>query len=87
MTAAGTTPATALDGLYASWLRSMRARNLAPATVRTYSTGARQFLDWLAANAPEVTTPEQVRRSDCETFLVELMARSSPRRRRPGTPA
>ena len=30
----------------------MRARNLAPATVRTHSTGARQFLDWLAANAP-----------------------------------
>lgn len=67
----------ALDGLYASWLRSMRARNLAPATVRTYSTGARQFLDWLAANAPEVCTPAQVRRSDCESFLVQLMTRST----------
>src|SRR5688500_10413609 len=55
----------------------MRARNLASATVKTYSTGARQFLDWLATNAQEVTTPEAVRRSDCETFLVELMARTS----------
>ncbi len=68
---------TALDGLYASWLRSMRARNLAPATVKTYATGARQFLDWLAVQAPEVRTPEQVRRSDCESFLVELMGRTS----------
>jgi site-specific recombinase XerD len=73
VTSTGTTPATALDGLYASWLRSLRARNLAPATVKTYATGARQFLDWLAAQAPEVTTPEQVRRSDCEAFLVQLM--------------
>ena len=52
---------TALDGHYGSWMRSMRARNLAPATIKTYATGARQFLDWLAANAPEVTTPEQGR--------------------------
>jgi site-specific recombinase XerD len=77
VTSTGTTPATALDGLYASWLRSMRARNLAPATVKTYATGARQFLDWLAEQAPEVTTPEQVRRSDCEAFLVQLMERAS----------
>jgi site-specific recombinase XerD len=77
VTATGTTPTTALDSLYASWLRSMRARNLAAATVRTYATGARQFLDWLAEHAPEVTTPEQVRRADCETFLVELMNRAS----------
>jgi hypothetical protein len=55
----------------------MRARNLAPATVRTYGTGARQLLDWHAANAPEVTTAEQVRRSDCKTFLIELMTRGS----------
>jgi site-specific recombinase XerD len=68
---------TALDALYASWLRSMRARNLAPATVKTYAAGARQFLDWLAVHAPEVGTPEQVRRSDCESFLVELMGRAS----------
>lgn len=77
MTDTGTTSPTALDGLYASWARSMRARNLAPATVKTYSTGARQFLDWLAKHAPEVRDPEQVRRSDCETFLVELMERAS----------
>lgn len=77
MTTTGTAAVTALDGLYASWQRSMRARNLAPATVKTYATGARQFLDWLAEQAPEVATPEQVRRSDCEAFLVQLMERTS----------
>lgn len=83
MSAAGTTEAnrppapTAFDGLYASWLRSLRARNLSPATITTYSTGARQFLDWLAVNAPEVGAPEQVRKSDCEAFLIAVMERTS----------
>lgn len=68
---------TALDEFYASWLRSMRARNLSDATVKTYSAGARQFLDWLARNAPEVRTPERVRRSECEVFLIEIMTTRS----------
>ena len=61
-------PAPAVLGsLFGSWVRSMKARNLAPATITTYSTGARQFLDWLAASAPEVTTPEAVRRAVART--------------------
>jgi len=39
----------------------LRARKLSPATITTYSTGARQFLDCLAVNAPEVVAPEQDR--------------------------
>lgn len=70
-------PPPVLGGLYSSWLRSMRARNLAGTTIKTYATGAQQFLDWLAANAPEVTEPDQVRRSDCEAFLVATMERTS----------
>jgi site-specific recombinase XerD len=72
-----THPPVPLESLYASWLRHMRARNLSVATQKTYSTGARQFLDWLAANAPEVTSPEQVRKADCETFLIEVQERTS----------
>jgi len=77
MSEASTVSARPLDRLYASWLRSLRARNLAPSTLNVYGTGARQFLAWLAVNAPEVTTPEQVRRSDCEAFLVDVMERTS----------
>lgn len=70
-------PQSALIPLYASWMRSLRARNLAPATLTVYGTGARQFLQWLAVNAPEITRPDQVRRSDCEAFLVDVMTRTS----------
>lgn len=70
-------PTRELDHLYASWMRSLRARNLAPATLLVYGTGARQFLAWLTDNAPEITRAAQVRRSDCEAFLIDVMARTS----------
>lgn len=70
-------PPAVLGPLYASWLRSMRSRNLSAATIKTYATGAQQFLDWLAEQAPDITGPEQVRRSDCEAFLIATMERTS----------
>lgn len=63
--------------LYASWMRSLRARNLSESTVRTYATGAQQLLEWLAQDALEVQTPEQVRRPDLESFLLEVMTHTS----------
>ena len=69
--------APSLASLYASWMRSLRARNLSDSTVRTYATGALQLLEWLALNAPEVQTPAQVRRADLESFLLEVMTRTS----------
>ena len=73
MTAVGTASPTALDSLYASWLRSMPARNLARPACRPTPAAPGSSSDWLAANAPEVTAPEQVRQSDCETLRVELV--------------
>ena len=70
-------PPAILGSLYSSWLRSMRARNLASTTIKTYATGAQQFLDWLAEHAPEITEPAHVRRADCEAFLVATMERTS----------
>ena len=66
-----------LHGLYRSWLRSMTARNLSPATIKTYATGVEQFLGWLEQEAPEIRQPDEVRRADLELFLVKLMERTS----------
>lgn len=62
----------ALEALYSAWMRSQRARNLSAATLRTYGEGTRQFLIWLTAEAPDVTTVEQIRRSDVELWLTHL---------------
>ena len=39
---------TQAESLIASWRRSLRARNLAPRTVETYTDSANQLADWLA---------------------------------------
>jgi hypothetical protein len=53
MTAVSGARVTALDGLYGSWLRSMRARNLAPATVQR----------WMGVNVTACGSHECQRRS------------------------
>jgi integrase/recombinase XerC len=68
---------TELEALVRSWERSLRARNLAPATLRTYGRGVRAFLEHLAETAPEVTAAEQVRRAELEEFLAHLASTRS----------
>lgn len=57
------------DGLRLSWLRSLRARNLTPATVKVYDRSARIFTAHLATAEPKLE-PEQIRQEHVETFLT-----------------
>ncbi len=66
-----------LEALYLAWMRSQRARNLSPATLRTYGEGTRQFLTYLASEAPDVQDVAGIRRSDIETWLTHLTATRS----------
>jgi site-specific recombinase XerD len=64
---------TFTDPLVTSWLRSLRARNLAEKTVRTYADSARALLDH-----SEEDTVADVSRQQVEEFLVDLAARFKP---------
>lgn len=76
MTTATTTPGGPLDALIASWLRSLRARNLSAQTLATYAAAAHQFDAHLAAaGAPAVT---DVTRADVEDFITSLLGTRSP---------
>ena len=82
MTTATTTPGGPLDALIASWLRSLRARNLSAQTLATYAAAAHQFDAHLAAaGAPAVT---DVTRADVEDFITSLLG---TRPQRPRTTA
>lgn len=60
-----------LDGLVASWLRSLKARNLAAKTLRTYGQSADQLVAHLEAEG--VTDPADVRREHVEGFIAHLL--------------
>lgn len=61
------------DRLVSSWLRSLRARNLADKTVRTYADSARQLLEFTAA--ADVAT---VDREAIERYLADIAQRYKP---------
>lgn len=63
-------------GLRASWLRSLRARNIAPKTLTLYERAAVQFTAYLTAEWPQVL-PEQLAREHVEAFL-EVYAAGKP---------
>lgn len=56
------------DALRASWLRSLRARNMAPKTLALYDRAASQFGAYLTAEHPKVS-PHQLTREHVEGFL------------------
>lgn len=58
------------DRLVSSWLRSLRARNLADKTVRTYADSARQLLD--VTGAPDIATVDH---EAIERYLAGLAER------------
>lgn len=53
------TPTPDLPALVPSWLLSLRAARKSPQTVKSYTTGVTQFLDWCTTNG---ITPELTRR-------------------------
>jgi integrase/recombinase XerC len=59
-----------------SWLRSLRARNLSPATVTVYQAAARQLGDHLAG--AEVFDVAEIRRHHIESYIEHLLATRTP---------
>lgn len=60
-----------LDDLTASWLRSLRARNLSAQTVHTYRQSVEQMCGWLTAHG--IDTAGDVRRGDVEEWITHLL--------------
>lgn len=57
------------EGLLASWLRSLKARNLAPDTLKVYERSARLLMGYLEAEHPDVD-PTHLRREHLDGFLA-----------------
>lgn len=68
--------ATTVSDLLASWLRSLRARNLSVSTVSTYRQAGEQLAAYLAADG--VTDPRKVTRGDVEEWITHLLDTRSP---------
>lgn len=76
-----------LEALRDSWLRSLRSRNKAPKTIRTYKEAADALIEFinnppadarqLLAEHPVSDAPD-VKRSHIEAFMAELVAHHKP---------
>jgi integrase/recombinase XerC len=75
---AGTPLSRALEALQASWVRSLRARNLAPRTLDTYGEAATQLVVHLAASPDAPTAIEGLEKRHVEAFIIDLAAARSP---------
>lgn len=68
----------------ASWSRSLRARNLAPATLRIYHQAAYHFRDWLREYEPQDggrPAPDSladIHREHLEAYIAQLLQTASP---------
>lgn len=62
---------TDIVSLKRSWLRSLRARNLSPSTIKTYDQGATHMTTWLEGR--DVTDPEAVTRGDLEEWVAAML--------------
>jgi hypothetical protein len=63
---------TEIEALVKSWRRDLRARNLAPKTVKTYGESADQLVAHLAGAG--VTTVDAVTREHVSDFITHLLA-------------
>jgi site-specific recombinase XerD len=61
----------------ASFTRHLRASNLAPNTVDTYTSSVRQLAEWLASQGMP-TDVARIRREHVESFIVHLLERWKP---------
>ena len=64
--------ASEFSSLVDSWRRDLRARNLAPKTIKTYGESADQFVAWLEEER-EVTAPAAVERDHIRGFTSHLL--------------
>jgi site-specific recombinase XerD len=64
------------SSLVDSWRRDLRARNLAPKTIKTYGESADQFTVWLSEQG--VTGPAAVSRDHVRAFVTHLLETKSP---------
>lgn len=60
-----------VETLAASWLRSLRARNLSAQTVLTYKAAIEQLTGWLGCHGDPA--PDAVTRADVETWIAHLL--------------
>ena len=65
--------AALFDSLRESWLRSLRARNIAPRTLDLYDRSVRHLSGFMAAEFPKVR-PDQFEREHVEAFLEAYAA-------------
>jgi site-specific recombinase XerD len=68
---------TSLDQLRGSWLRSLRARNLAPKTIDGYDETARQLIAFLARVPELVGKADSPTRAHVENFMADIAAKRS----------
>jgi site-specific recombinase XerD len=66
---------TEIEALVNSWRRDLRARNVAPKTIKTYGESADQLVAHLAAEG--VTTVADVSREHVSDFITDLLATRS----------
>ncbi|MGH9287980.1 MAG: tyrosine-type recombinase/integrase [Acidimicrobiales bacterium] len=66
----------AVDQLVSSWRRSLRQRNLAARTIKTYVESATQLAGWLAERG--VTDVDEVTRDHVADFITHLIDTRSP---------
>lgn len=71
------TPTIELDALVDSWARHLRAANLSPRTVRSYTDGARAFVAF-AREAGMPTDPTAIKREHVETYIEAILDRWKP---------
>lgn len=65
-----------IASLVESWRRDLRARNLAPKTIKTYGESADQLAVWLEERG--VTEPDAITRDHLTAFVTELLETRSP---------
>ena len=66
---------TEIEALVNSWRRDLRARNLAPETIKTYGESADRLVAHLGAEG--VTMAADVSREDVSDFTTDLLATRS----------
>jgi site-specific recombinase XerD len=65
-------PVSDYESYVRSWIRSLRARNLAPKTVKTYHEAAEGFGSWLSSSGGPLVLTE-IGREHVEGFIVHLL--------------
>lgn len=66
-----------IDSNIQSFMRHLRAANLAPNTIDTYSSAAKQLADFLAAQEMPLDVAN-IKREHVESFIADVLSRARP---------